>query len=120
MATHETIQIEDKWYVLATSSRSDDRTRLLKCGETFAVFDRFGDIQPIGSNGQGLYHDGTRFLSSSELHVNDVRPLLLNSSVKQDNSLLTVDLTVPDCYEDNELAILKGMVHIFRAKLLWE
>ncbi|MGX6566022.1 amylo-alpha-1,6-glucosidase [Cupriavidus necator] len=116
---HETIRIEDRWYVLATSSRADDRIRVLKHGDTFAVFDRFGDIQPIGTGEQGLYHQGTRFLSQLELYLNGRRPMLLNSSVKQDNSLLTIDLTTPDFYSDGVLVVPKGTIHMFRAKLLW-
>ncbi|WP_394841348.1 amylo-alpha-1,6-glucosidase [Pendulispora brunnea] len=116
----ETIRIEDRWYVLATSSRTDDRTRVLKNGETFAVFDRFGDIQPIGTGEQGLYHQGTRFLSQLELRLNGQRPMLLGSSVKQDNTLLTVDVTTPDLYVSEQLEVLKGTVHAFRAALLSE
>ncbi len=116
----EIIRIEDKWYVLATSSRADDRTRVLKQGDTFGLFDRHGDIQPIGFGEQGLYHEGTRYLSHFELMVNEHRPLLLNSTVKEDNSLLVVDLTTPDLHDGERLTIRKGTLHLFRAKLLWE
>jgi glycogen debranching enzyme len=112
------VQIENRWYVLATSSRADDRTRVLKHGETFGLFDRYGDIQHLGIGEQGLYHRGTRFLSLFDLSVNEQRPLLLNSTVKQDNSLLVVDLTTPDLYEGERLTIRKSTLHIFRAKLL--
>lgn len=116
----EIVQIDDRWYVLATSSRADDRTRVLKYGETFGLFDRYGDIQHLGIGEQGLYHQGTRFLSHFDLAVNEHRPLLLNSTVKQDNSLLVVDLTTPDLYEGDVLTIRKSTLHIFRAKLLSE
>ena len=116
----ETIRIADRWYVLATSSRTDDRTRVLKDGDMFAVFDRFGDVHPIGTGELGLYCRGTRFLSYFDLRLNSRRPMLLNSSVKQDNSLLTVDLTTPDFREDGALSVLKGTVHLFRAILLWD
>src|SRR3954466_5890813 len=115
----DAIRIAERWYVLATSSRTDDRTRVLKHGETFAVFDRFGDVHPIGTGEHGIYHQGTRFLSQWELRVNGQRPMLLGSSVKQDNSLLTVDLTTPDFYEGGRLTVLKGTVHIARSRLLW-
>ena len=116
----ETIRIEDRWYVLATSSRTDDRTRVLKHDEMFAVFDRFGDVHPIGAGELGIYYQGTRFVSYCDLLLNGQRPMLLNSSVKQDNSLLTVDLTMPDFREEGALTVLKGTVHVFRAILLWE
>ena len=115
----DVIQIDDHWYVLATSSRADDRTWVLKQDDIFGVFDRYGDIQHLGIGEQGLYLDGTRFLSRLELSINDRRPLLLNSTVKEDNSLLVVDLTTPDLYEDDRLVLRKGLLHVFRAKLLW-
>src|SRR4051794_13662585 len=99
---------KNQWYVLATASRSDDRTRVLKHGETFAVFDRFGDVECGGTGEQGLYHQGTRFLSGSDLQINGHRPMLLNSSVKDDDSLLAVDLTTPDVYENGRLVVPKG------------
>ena len=116
----ETIRVADRWYVLATSSRTDDRTRVLKDGDMFAVFDRFGDVHPIGTGELGIYYEGTRFLSYFDLRLNGRRPMLLNSSVKQDNSLLTVDLTTPDFREADTLSVLKGTVHVFRAILLWQ
>ncbi len=116
----DVIQIDDQWYVLATSSRADDRTRVLKQGETFGLFDRYGDIQHIGIGEQGLFHDGTRFLSEFELNINGRRPMLLNSTVKEDNSLLVVDLTNPDLYKSAKCIIPKGGIHLFRAKLLWQ
>lgn len=116
----EAIRIDEQWYVAATSSRTDDRTRVLKYGPTFAVFDRFGDIHRIGTGEQGIYHQGTRFLSQMELRVNGRRPMLLNSSIKRDNSLLTIDLTTPDLPAGEHLAVRKGTVHIFRGKLLWK
>lgn len=115
----DVIQIDDEWYVLATSSRTDDRTRVLKHGETFGMFDRYGDIEHIGIGEQGLYHQGMRFLSQYEMSINQRRPLLLNSTIKQDNSAMVVDMTTPDLYLNGELCIAKGTLHIFRAKILW-
>src|SRR5688572_4388118 len=59
---------EDRYQILATSSLTLSGARVLKQGDTFAVFDRFGDIRSLGTRGaQGLYHDGTRFLSALRL-----------------------------------------------------
>jgi glycogen debranching enzyme len=115
----EIIQVKDQFYILATSSLADDRTRVLKHGETFAVFDRYGDIQPVGLGEQGIYHEGTRFLSRLELRLEANRPLLLSSTVKEDNALLTVDLTNPDIRISGRVMIPRGTVHIFRSKFLW-
>ena len=78
----EAIRIEDRWYVLATSARAGDPTRVLKHGESFALFDRYGDIPRAGGGEHGFYHQGTRFLSRYELRLNGQRPLLLNSNVR--------------------------------------
>jgi len=116
----EEIRIEDRWYVLATASRSGDPARVLKHGESFALFDRFGDMPRVGTGEHGLYHQGTRFLSRHELRIDGQRPMLLNSSVRRDNCVLGVDATNPDVFDGGELAVLKGSVHLARSWLLWE
>jgi len=116
----EVVELHDRFYILATSSRADDRTRVLKHANTFAVYDRFGDIQPVGLGEQGLYDDGTRHLSRLEVRLGGRRPLLLSSTVKKENDLLTVDLTNPDLVDENgEVVLPRGHVHIFRTKFLW-
>ncbi|HKQ30542.1 MAG TPA: amylo-alpha-1,6-glucosidase [Burkholderiales bacterium] len=116
----EAIQVEDRWYVLATSARADDRTRVLKDGDAFGVYDRYGDIHIYGVGEQGLYFDGTRFLSRFEFAINGQWPLLLNSTVRTDNSLLLADLTTPDLRNpDGQVMIRKDTLHVFRARLLW-
>jgi hypothetical protein len=97
-----------------------DPTRVLKHGESFALFDRYGDMPRAGSGEHGFYHQGTRFLSRYELRMNGHRPLLLNSSVRRDNRVLTVDGTNPDDFASGELTILKGTVHLSRSWLLWD
>lgn len=116
------IKIDEQDYVLATSSHVDDRTRILKHGDTFAVFDRYGDIKTIVGHGeQGIFHRDTRYLSRLELLLNTgQRPLLLNSTILEDNSLFTVDLTNPDLYANDQLLAPEGTMHIFRSKLLWQ
>lgn len=116
----DAILIDEKWYVLATSSRADERTRVLKKDDTFGLYNQQGDIQHIGIGDQGLYHCGTRFLSCFELSINKHRPMLLNSTVKHDNSLLKVDLTTPDLLYSTNHGIRKGTLHIFRSKLLMD
>jgi glycogen debranching enzyme len=116
----DVIRVEDQYYILATSSLADDRTQVLKQGETFAVFDRYGDMQALGLGEQGLYHEGTRFLSRFVLRLGSGRPLLLSSTVREDNALLTVDLTNPDFAIDGQVAVPRGTLHIFRNKFLWQ
>jgi glycogen debranching enzyme len=113
----DAVRIANQWYVSVTSALADDRTRVLKAGATFAVFDRLGDIPLAGAGVHGLYHEGTRFLSRLVLRVNGRRPMLLNSSVR-DDGLLTVDLTTPDLHDGDRVVVRKGTVHFFRARLL--
>jgi glycogen debranching enzyme len=112
--------VADQYYILATSPLADDRTRVLKHGETFAVFDRYGDIQAVGLGEQGLYHEGTRFLSRFVLRLGRNRPLLLSSTVNDNNALLAVDLTNPDFAIDGQVTVPRGTLHILRSKFLWQ
>jgi len=119
-ADDEVVSMHEQYYIQATSSRADDRTRVLKHDETFAVFDRFGDVQPVGLGEQGVYHDGTRFLSRLELRIGGRRPLMLSSTVKKENDLLTVDLATPDIKDQKgEIVLQRGTLHVFRTKFLW-
>src|SRR5262245_34256259 len=115
----EIIRVQDQFYILATSSRVDDRNRILKHGDTFAVFDRAGNIQPVGLREQGIYHGGTRYLSRLELLISDRRPIFLSSTVKQDHALLAVDLTNPDFHVDGQVLLPRDTIHIFRHTFLW-
>ena len=116
----DAIRVGDRWYVLATSSREGDPVRVLKYGESFALYDRFGDMPRAGSGEHGLYHQGTRFLSRYELRLNGKRPILLHSSARRDNSVLAVDATNPDLHEDARLVTVKGTVHLARCWVLWQ
>ena len=94
--TRTVVEIDGRYYILATSSTADQDDQVLKHGESFAIFDRWGDIQPVGKGEEGLYHRGTRHLSGLRLRLGDERPLLLGSTTRHDNSRLTIDLANPD------------------------
>nr|MBA3563634.1 amylo-alpha-1,6-glucosidase [Gammaproteobacteria bacterium] len=104
---------------MSTSARADAQPRVLKHGDTFAVFDLNGDIDTARDAEQGLYHRGTRFLSRQRLRIATQQPLLLNSTVRLDNSVLIADLTTPDLCRDGRVLIEKGTLHVLRSKLLW-
>ncbi len=92
----DVIQVQDQFYILATASKATERTAVLQHDDTFAVFDLCGDIGAFGPSEQGLYHEGTRYLSRFRLRLNGQRPLLLSARVKDDNELFGADLTNPD------------------------
>ncbi|HUQ75669.1 MAG TPA: amylo-alpha-1,6-glucosidase [Burkholderiales bacterium] len=101
---------------LAASSR-----RTLKHGDTFAMFDEFGDVVDVEHSPAGLFHHDTRFLSRLHFTIEGHRPLVLSSTVQPDNVILDVDLTNPDLFDpQGELVLAKDTFHIARAKFLWQ
>jgi glycogen debranching enzyme len=116
----EVIHLADPFYIVAETARSEAAGRVLKHGETFGVFDQHGDVLPAGGGEQGLYHDGTRFLSRLEILLGTRPLLLLSSSVTEDNATFTVDLTNPDVLRDEAVIIPRGEIHLFRCLVVWE
>ena len=114
------IQVENQFYVLATSSLADDRTRVLKYGETFAVFNRLGDIEGVGLGEQGIYHRGTRYLSRLTLRMDGSLPQLLRSTIQEGDAFFTVDMMNPDVFAEERLIVPRGSLHLFRSKFLWK
>ena len=114
------VNVTQQYYIATRSSPGDDRTRVLKYGKTFAVFDRYGDIEPLGLGEQGIFFRGTRFLSEYVIYLWNSRPLLLSSTVKTDNFLLTADLSNVDVYHKDCVAIPRDTFHLLRSKFLWQ
>jgi glycogen debranching enzyme len=108
----------DPYYILAKSPPADVHNRVLKHGDTFAVFDRFGDVRPTGLEEEGIYHQGTRFLSCLLLGLQDDRPLFLSSTVKAENDLLAVDLANADLDEGGRVVVPRGTLHLARLKFI--
>ncbi|GKS63744.1 amylo-alpha-1,6-glucosidase [Nitrospira sp.] len=116
----DVIRWNDQYYILASSSMADGRTEVLKHGETFAVFDRYGDVYRVLPSPQGLYHEGTRFLSRFELSLGSQRLMMLSASAKEDNALFTVDLTNSDMMLEGQRQVPRGTLHLSRTRLLWQ
>lgn len=116
----DVIQVDNEYYVLASSSLADDRSRVLKYGKTFGVFNRLGDIESVGLGEQGVYHKGTRYLSRFVLKLGGEAPQLLRSTIREDNAFLTVDAMNVDLSDGEFLSIPRGDIHLFRSKFLRE
>ena len=117
----DVIEVGNQFYILATASRAAERTAVLQHDDTFAIFDYAGDMGALGAAEQGLYNEGTRFLSRFTLRVNGKRPLILSSRVKEDNELFVADLTNPDIPIGQTGAVIRrDLVHIFRSRFLWK
>ena len=118
LATEPNAAERDSQWAVESAALVDDRTRVLKAQDTFGVFDRYGDVRYIAGSQYGLYHDGTRFLSQFVLTLAGHQPILLNSWVKADNSVLIVEMTAPDRYEGDRLKFRRDTLHVFRARVL--
>ena len=116
--TEDSTAIREDYYILATSARRDERTRVIKHGDSFGVFDHAGMIRQAGMGELGLYHDDTRYLSGFEIAIERRRPLLLNSTVLRDN-ILNVDLANPDL-PDRAEPLSRDSVHLFVQSFLWD
>lgn len=112
------VRVADEYYVRASSALVDDRTRVLKCGDTFAVLNRYGDIEDLGFSQFGLFHAESRHLSRFTLRLNQQQPLLLGSTVREDNAFLSVDVTNVDTALNTDDSLPRGTVHIFRSQFL--
>ncbi|MDP2706844.1 MAG: glycogen debranching N-terminal domain-containing protein, partial [Burkholderiales bacterium] len=106
------------FYIPATGPAARPR-RTLKHDDTFAVVDSHGDIGASAGGPDGIFHADTRFLSCFEFLLNGMQLLLLGSNVRDDNSVLTVDLTNPDIYFDKRLVLPKDTLHIVRTFFIW-
>lgn len=115
----DVIEIKGQPYIRANASIADAGTRVLKHADTFGIFDRHGDVRPLGFENQGVFHEGTRFVSRWKLTINGSSPLLLSSNVKEDNDFLVVDLTNPIMNLGRENVIHHGTIHLVRTTFLW-
>jgi glycogen debranching enzyme len=113
----EAIQ-EAPFYIPATGPATRPR-RTLKHDDTFLVVDAHGDIGASAGGSDGLFNRDTRHLSRFELLVNGMQLLLLGSNLRDDNAVLSVDLTNPDIYFDKRLILEKDTLHVDRTVFIW-
>ena len=105
--------------IAVSATLQQRRTRTLKHGDTFAVFDHRGDIGGEPGNPEGLYHRDTRMLSQLQLLLEEERPLLLSSMTQDDNAVFTADLSNPDLLEDGKIVLRRENIHLNRMKFIW-
>lgn len=108
-----------QFYIAASASLQERRTRTLKHGDTFAVFDQRGDIGGETGSTEGLYHRDTRILSQFTLLLEDARPLLLSSMTQDDNAIFSADLSNPDLLVNGQIALRREQIHLHRLKFIW-
>ncbi|RFM28252.1 amylo-alpha-1,6-glucosidase [Deminuibacter soli] len=106
---------DDKYHISADSVNADERIKVLNHFDSFGIFDRWGNIQQQGKMVHGIYHEGTRFINQLVLLINNEKPLLLSSTIKENNDILSVDLTNPFLQRCN---IPENSVHISRSQFM--
>jgi len=111
---------EDLYEIHAASTPWSEHTRVLKHRDTFAVFSTSGDVIDFSNGQQGIFHDGTRYLSNFMVTINGLYPLVLSGAVREDSLLLTADLTTPELESFEAPVVPQDSLHIARQQLLWD
>jgi glycogen debranching enzyme len=104
---------------LLAASTVSGHARMLKHADSFAVFDQHGDIRPGGLGEEGLYHEGTRFLSGLEIDLDGARPVDLDSMVAPESDVLTIRLANPALITRDGLRLPPATIELELTKLLW-
>ena len=104
----------------AARSLQERPARVLKYGDTFALFDPNGDIISMPSSPEGIFYRDTRHLSHLRLSICGTHPMLLSSAMRDDNTALTCDLTNPDLYRSDDLVLEHDLIHLRRLKFAWK
>ncbi len=105
--------------VSASSSLSELKPLVLKHDNAFGVFDAKGDAVASPGGTEGVYYCDTRHLSHFVITLNDRRPIVLNSTLRDDNTTLTCDLANPSLV-DGKTLVEHDLIHIRRTRFLWK
>jgi len=106
--------------VVTTDVPSAERLHALKHDDCSGLFNEIGDIDAEARTESGLYRSGVRYLSRLTLNVAGLRPLLLAAAPREDNVLLSVNLTNPDVRGDaGRIVLPRGTLHITRSRFIW-
>jgi glycogen debranching enzyme len=106
------------FYIPSTTAMRHER-RVLKDGEGLAILDEFGNIE-AATAAEGFFFEDTRYLSRLTLAINNQVPLLLSSTVTEDNGTLEVDLANPDLLEHGHVVLPRDTVHLLRSAVVGE
>jgi glycogen debranching enzyme len=112
------LQLDDQFIIVTEAKGRPGPFRVLKDGDTFAVFDEYGDMAADQASEAGLYYRGTRHLSRFEVLVARHRPLLLSSNISDDNVLFVADCTNVDIRRDTRVELPHGEIHLFRSRVI--
>jgi glycogen debranching enzyme len=105
---------DDPYYIQASSLAADRPKLVLKHNDAFLVADTRGDCPDLPESEFGFYVDGTRFLGRLELVMHGQPPLVLNAALSEDTLQIAVDLTNPDIFQGDAIALPGRMLRIAR------
>ncbi len=108
---------QSPFYIAAGGAPSRPRCTM-KQNDCFAILDNYGDIGCSSDGAGGLFAYDTRHLSRLAFTIDGQEPLLLGSTMRDDNLNLQADLTNPDILSKMGIALLKDTVHIGRTIFL--
>jgi glycogen debranching enzyme len=110
---------QSPFYIAAGGAPSRPRCTM-KQNDCFAILDNYGDIGCSSDGAGGLFALDTRHLSRLALTIAGQEPLLLGSTMRDDNLNLRADLTNPDIMPEKGIVLLKDTVHIGRTIYLYD
>lgn len=120
MASEPAFAQETFHQVVTADVQSAEVPFTLKHDDCFGMFNEIGDIDAEARSEAGLYRAGVRHLSRLTLTLGSLRPLLLAANPREDNVLLTFNLTNPDVRGDAGRIILpRGTLYITRSRFIW-
>ncbi len=114
LAVSEGREAEQSPFYIASAGGPSRPRCILKQNDCFAVLDNHGAIGCASDEAGGLFYNDTRHLSRLAVLINGKEPLLLGSTLRDDNLNLRADLTNPDVLADDGIELLKDTVHIGR------
>ncbi|MBV1837638.1 glycogen debranching N-terminal domain-containing protein [Acetobacter estunensis] len=110
---------DDIFTRIGSSVLSSRRIHALKSGDLFGVFDQTGDIFWGQDIADGLYYRDTRYLSGLIFRLGGQRPVLLSSVVRENNIMLSVNLTNETIVLNDGTSLDHDLLHVLRSRFLW-
>lgn len=114
LGAHEGHEGEQSPFYIGTAGAPSRPRCILKQNDCFAVLDDHGAMGCASDEAGGLFACDTRHLSRLTFLINGQEPLLLGSTLRDDNLNLRTDLTNPDILAGDGIVLLKDTVHIGR------
>ncbi|MDM8175090.1 glycogen debranching N-terminal domain-containing protein [Olivibacter sp. 47] len=96
----------------------EEKFNVLNHCDTFAILNRWGNIDSGGNQIQGIYNRDTRFINHLHLLLNGMPLDLLSSSITEENETLSTDLSNPGFTSLNGIKVAAASLHIHRSQFL--